>query len=98
MLRVCWHIVDEPASAWLSESPTSQCELEFKLLKGGFIGDHIWSNKGAIKGDTRSLDYSSCRSAHDFLCYALIRLLKLNELRSIWGCCSPQCRVRLFII
>ena len=30
--------------------------LGSKSLKGGYVGDHI----GATKGDTRSLDYSSC--------------------------------------
>ena len=30
-----------------------------KLLKGGYIGDDIGSTIGVIKGDTKSLDYSS---------------------------------------
>ena len=29
-------------------------------LKGGYVADYIRSNIGVIKGDTRSLDYSSC--------------------------------------
>ena len=30
-------------------------------LKGGYIGDYIRDYYGVIKGDTRSLDYSSHR-------------------------------------
>ena len=34
-------------------------ELESKLLKGGYMGDYIGGTIRVIKGDTRSLDYSS---------------------------------------
>ena len=34
-------------------------ETYSKLIKGGFIGEHMGVNIGAIKGDARSLDYSS---------------------------------------
>ena len=34
-------------------------------LKGGFIGDYRGNIIGAIKGDTRSLDYSSYSDIED---------------------------------
>ena len=34
-------------------------------LKGGYIRDYIGTTIGVIKGDTRSLDYSSHRTAKD---------------------------------
>ena len=36
-----------------------------KLLKSGYIGDHIRDFMGRIKGNTRSLDYSSYGDARD---------------------------------
>ena len=36
-----------------------------KLLKGGYIGDHIRGFIGRIKGNTRSLDYSSYGDTRD---------------------------------
>ena len=35
-------------------------ELEFKLLRGGYIGDYMGSLIGLIKGDTWSLNSGSC--------------------------------------
>ena len=39
--------------------PQPRYELKSKLLKGGYMGDYIGTTIGVIKGDTRSLDYSS---------------------------------------
>ena len=36
-------------------------KLESKLLKEGYIGDYIRENYRSYKGETRSLDCSSCR-------------------------------------
>ena len=47
-------------------SNTLPCELQFKLLKGGHIGNDIgeYYNYRVMKGDaTRSLDYGLC--SHD---------------------------------
>ena len=38
-----------------TQNPKS-CELESKLLEGGYIGDHIGFELLAYKGDTRSLN------------------------------------------
>ena len=40
------------------------CELQSNLLKGIYIGGYIWEYYTALKGDTRSLDNSSCTYAH----------------------------------
>ena len=39
----------------------SPYELYSKLLRGGYIRDYIGECYRVIKGDTRGLDYSSCR-------------------------------------
>ena len=50
-------------SGFLASVPTDfepfSCDLYSKLLNGGCIG-------GVIEEDTRSLEYSLCRSLHDF--------------------------------
>ena len=33
-----------------------------EAIKGGYIGDYMGTTMGVIKGDTRSLDCSSCSS------------------------------------
>ena len=35
--------------------------LDYKLLVGGHMGEYIGDYYGGFKGETRSLDYSSCR-------------------------------------
>ena len=40
---------------------TSPKYISYSLtsLKGGYIRDYMWATIGGLKGDTRSLDYSS---------------------------------------
>ena len=38
----------------------ASCEPESKLLRGDYIRNYIGDYYRGMKGDTRSLDYSSC--------------------------------------
>ena len=62
-------------------------------LKGGYIGEYIGTNIGGIKGDTRSLDYSSYPQHKAEVPSEFIRLLpELLSLRpmAIAGVGLPQ--------
>ena len=51
-----------PSAALELLSSWSYGNVSYSLnsLKGGYIRDYIGATIGVIKGDTRSLDYSSC--------------------------------------
>ena len=63
-------------------------------LKGGYIGDYLGEYHRGIKGDTRSLDYSTCKTARDLnnqnqyhsLFRTLILCLVVSKITSVfWG-------------
>ena len=51
----------------MPEWPYTHVSYSLNSLKGVYIGDYIGTTIGVIKGDTRSLDYSSCRDRYSNL-------------------------------
>ena len=57
-----------------------QVSYSLNSLKGGYIGDYIGTTIGLIKGDTRSLDYSSSGSHTSVMGWLIDILLMLHVL------------------